>query len=167
MLEHEPLGRCHRRFRLVLVRALRQGQESGNTLDNLLVGRRGRRIRYPRRTGVHSESCASLPKRRTVRSLLGLAERLVNVLMGHLVLQNFDHGRPGLLKHEGPRDLDGTGPGQPPAERRTPCDELEGRGPKPPAKEDVVQLRVCRAELADEQSFKFCGELRASIHTVQ
>jgi hypothetical protein len=69
-----------------------------------------------RRRGPDAEGGAELAEGVAVRALAVDAEDLVDVLVGHLVLEDGDDLDPGTIEDERARELDGAGGANPGAE---------------------------------------------------
>jgi hypothetical protein len=165
VLEHQPLRRRHRRFGLVPVGALGEGEKAGDAADDLVfflvASGGGGRGGHPRRARIDPETRARVAERRAVRRLVALAENLVHVLVRHLVLQDLDYRAPRLLDDHGQRDLEG-------ARRRDPAPQhgplgaqLEGGGAHPRAKVRFVYVTPGRAQLPHQRRFERRGQLSA------
>src|SRR6185312_4366707 len=107
--EHQSARLVHRCFGLVQVRAVREREQAHDPAQDRvsLVGLPVTAPRQPRRSRVERMLAAYAREGGTVRGFVVNAERLVDVLVRHLVLENLANDAPWLLEDQLARQGDG------------------------------------------------------------
>src|SRR5258707_15328937 len=139
VFQHQLLREARRGLRLVDVRALGEGEELRDPLEDpkvavlcrfamtLSVG-----LGQARWTGIDPEPFAELAKSGAVGRLGRALEHLVHVLVRHFVLQHLEHRAPRMGQDERARHLDRAACWIPLSEARRAVCEAYRRGPQAP-----------------------------------
>jgi hypothetical protein len=96
--QHQSLGKTRGRLGLVFIRALGEGQEFSNPVENRMASVASRRICAG--PGIDSTLPTDLLKDRPMRWLVRPEENLVHELMRHLMLQDFNGRPPAILDEQ-------------------------------------------------------------------
>ncbi len=100
VFEQKLLSCAHRGLRLVHVGRLREREQLRDPIEDSLLFSALLIAWDPASRSIDPEPLAYLTERRTVGGLLDL-QRLVDVLMRHLVFEHLDDHTPTMLQHEG------------------------------------------------------------------
>jgi hypothetical protein len=134
---------------------LGEREELGNSFDELLLRMFECRLGNPGRSSIDSKPGARVPERSSVRGISVLSENFVDVLVSHLVLEDFEDRAPVILEHEPAGYLDRTSLPHPPTEVDARGDDLESGGSEGAAEVRVVELSPRLEKLSHERGLKF------------